>query len=199
MRRHLLLAVLTLSASVAQANNGQFYFGTGITSNHVSHIEVQGFDNNFPDINSTSWQAFVGFRPNRLFAIEADYMDLGSQAKTFETILSCSSGGICATTWRSDAKAFAGYAVGFLPIPLPALDVYGKAGLASFKSDGTITSYAAAGVPSNSSKYSNNGTVFTWGAGVQAHVGIIGGRLEYTGLDKAGTSIFSLSVFVDLQ
>jgi hypothetical protein len=89
--------------------------------------------------------------------------------------------------------------VGFLPIPLPYLHVYGKAGLARFKLDGTITSYNALGVPIDSRAYPDNGTVFTWGAGVQAHIGIIGGRLEYEGFNKAGTSVFSFSVFLNLM
>ena len=78
----------------------------------------------------------------------------------------------------------------------PAPDVYGKAGLARYKLNGTIT---IANVPNGSSAYSDNGTVFTWGAGVQAHIGIVGGRLEYEGFNKASTSVFSLSVFLDLK
>jgi len=35
-------------------------------------------------------------------------------------------------------KAFAGYAVGFLPIPVPFLDVDGKAGLARWSSSGSV-------------------------------------------------------------
>ena len=87
--------------------------------------------------------------------------------------------------------------MGFLPLASPSFDVYGKVGLGSFKSHGTITSYAAAGV--DSSEYSDNGTVFGWGAGVQAHFGSVGGRLEYAGFDKSNTSIFSLSVFLSLK
>lgn len=196
MRRLLLVTALALGASVAEANNGLFYFGAGITSNHANKIQVQGIDNYFPNIDSTSWEVFAGIRPINLFAVEADYLDLGSQANTFQTPLSCASGYGCAATWKSDAKAFAGYAVGFLPIPLPYLDVYGKAGLARYKLNGTIT---IANVPNGSSAYSDNGTVFTWGAGVQAHIGIIGGRLEYEGFNKASTSVFSLSVFLNLK
>jgi len=198
MQRRLLVTALALGAGVAQADNGLFYFGAGITGNHVNHFEVQGFDN-FPDINSTSWQVFAGIRPISLFAVEAGYLDLGSEANTFDTPLSCVSHGTCAVIWESDAKAFAGYAVGFLPIPLPYLDVYGKAGLARYKWNGKITSYNNLGVPNGSSAYTDNSTVFTWGAGVQAHMGIIGARLEYEGFNKASTSVFSLSVFLNLK
>ncbi len=135
----LLVTALALGASVAHADNGLFYFSAGITSNHVSSSTgVQGLDNNyFPNINSTSWQVFAGIRPIRLFAVEADYVDLGSQANKINTPLSCEYAG-CSVSWDSDAKAFAGYALGFLPIPLPYLDVYGKAGVAPYKVNHTI-------------------------------------------------------------
>src|SRR5207253_2496473 len=74
-------------------------------------------------------------------------------------------------TSHSDAKAFAAYAVGFLPIPVPYLDLYGKAGLARWRLNGSS--------PLVSAPFSTNGTEFAWGGGVQVHIGNIGGRLEY--------------------
>lgn len=87
----------------------------------------------------------------------------------------------------------------FLPVPGPYLDVYGKAGLARYKLNRSITGYNAAGEPTSLDAYPDDGTVFTWGAGVQAHIGIFGGRLEYEGFDKASTRVFSLSVFLNLK
>ncbi len=66
MRRLVLLTLLALGASVTQASSGMFYFGAGITSSHVNPIELQGFASVFPDLNSTSWQVFAGFRPINL-------------------------------------------------------------------------------------------------------------------------------------
>src|SRR5437773_10707629 len=51
------------------------------------------------------WKVLAGLRPVSVFAVEADYLDLGSQTSAFV-------GG----TSHSDAKAFAAYAVGFLQI-----------------------------------------------------------------------------------
>ena len=119
MRRLLLVIALALCASVAQADNGLFYLGAGVTSNHVDSVGVPGIDNYFPKISSTSWQVFIGFRPIKLFAVEADYLDLGSSSNTVQTPLSCADIGSCSVAWESGAKAFAGYALGFLPIPLP--------------------------------------------------------------------------------
>ena len=65
----------------------------------------------------------------------------------------------------------------------------------------TVTYYNSGGVLIGSSPNTSpdNSTVFTWGAGVQAHFGMIGGRLEYEGFNKASTSVFSLSVFLNLK
>jgi hypothetical protein len=199
MRRPLLAAALALCASVAEADNGIFYFGAGVTANHVDSVGVEGFDNNFPAINSTSWQVFAGIRPIRPFAVEVDYADLGRQANVFQTPISCGmSVGSCSVSWDEDAKALAVYALGFMPLQVPTLEVYGKAGLARYKLSRSVTSYGIDGATLSYSAYPDDSTVFTWGGGVQVHFGIIGGRLEYEGFNKAGSGVYSLSVFLTL-
>ena len=183
MRRLLLILALALGASAARADNGFFYVGAGISKDRLSDIVNAG--TNFADIDSTSWKAFLGFRPVSVVAVEADYLDLGSQTSSFVN-----------TSTHSDAKAFAGYAVGFLPIPLPFLDIFGKAGLARWKLNGSALSPLA---PPTS--FSNSGTEFAWGLGTQVHVGNIGGRLEYENFRIPGTngaSVVSLAVFLNL-
>jgi opacity protein-like surface antigen len=196
--RSVLLSALVLGASVARADNGLFYFGAGVARSNVDQFELGGA--NFPSINSTSWDVFAGVRPISPFAVEADYIDLGSQKQTIVPIfLGCGMGGSpCYSYSQSDAKALAGYAVGFLPIPVPYLDVYGKAGLARYKLNGSFCVCGGAPAQNFFTAASDNSTVFAWGAGVQAHIGIIGGRLEYEGFNKASTSVFSLSVFLNL-
>jgi len=182
MRRLLLVIVLALGAGVAQADNGSFYLGAGVTSNKLNDIVVQGTA--FPDIDKTSWKVFAGFRPITAFAIEADYLDLGSETVEGACTVCCMEA--CRGLFQSDAQAFAAYALGFLPIPVPALDIYGKAGLARSKL--------------NTNGTSSRGTEFAWGVGVQAHISIVGARLEYEDLkipNSAGAKIASLSVFVN--
>jgi hypothetical protein len=171
-----------LGASVAQADNGSFYFGAGITSNKLNDIVLQG--NNFPDIDSTSWKVFAGFRPISVFAVEADYLDLGS--KTVEGACTACCMAACRGITQSDAQVFAAYALGFLPIPVPFLDIYGKAGLARSKL--------------NTNESSNRGTEFAWGIGVQAHISMFGARLEYENFNipnSSGAKVASLSVFLN--
>lgn len=193
MRRFLLVIALALGAGAAWADDGTFYAGAGISKNKLSDIANQG--TNFADIDSTSWKVFAGFRPISVFAIEADYLDLGSQTSTFFTQAGTCPVGGCPVTSHSDAKAFAGYAVGFLPIPVPFLDVFGKAGLSRVKLNGS----AAAPLPAVS--FSTSGTEFAWGAGAGVHVGNFGARLEYERFNipsTSGANVVSLDLYLNI-
>jgi len=188
MLRVLLVIALALGAGVAQADNGFFYLGAGITSNKLSDIVVQGTA--FPDIDTTSWKVFAGFRPISAFAVEADYMDLGSETAEGPCTNCCMAA--CRGINQSDAQVFAAYAVGFLPVPVPFLDIYGKAGLARSKLSTDESGSAA----------SNHGTEFAWGVGVQAHIRYVGGRLEYESFNIPNTNgahVVSLSIFLNLK
>jgi Outer membrane protein beta-barrel domain len=181
MRRMLLAAVLALGAAVAQADdNGLLYVGAGISRDNLKDITATN-----SDLNSTSWKVLAGFRPISLFAVEADYIDLGSQTSQFVGV-----------NTHLDYKAFAGYAVGFAPIPVPYLDVFGKVGVARWTSSG------GSALPSGPFfSLSDNGTQFAWGVGAQLHVGNIGGRLEYENFNirnTDGANVISLSVFLNL-
>ena len=185
MRKLILLTVLALGASVARADNGFFYAGAGIVRNSLTGITDLG---GLPDLKNTSWKAFAGVRPLNWLAAEADYIDLGSGNSTATT----NAGNVNSHT---DGTAFAAYAVGFLPIPLPIVDVYGKAGLARWKLNGNVGGNAG-----SLGSLSTNGTEFAWGIGVQAHISMIGARLEYENFNvpnTSGASVASLSVFVN--
>ena len=185
MRRLLLVIVLALGAGVAEADIGLVYLGAGVTSNKLNDIVVQGTA--FPDLDKTSWKVFAGFRPIRVFAVEADYLDLGSATAEGACTFCCMAA--CRGFFQSDAQAFAAYALGFLPIPVPFLDLYGKAGLARSQLNTKIFG----------SGTSSHGTEFAWGAGVQAHISMFGARLEYEQFNipnTSGAKVASLSVFL---
>jgi len=178
MQRLLVATLLALVAGAAQADDQLFYLGAGVSNNKISEITAIN-----SDLNSTSWKAYAGVRPINEFAVEGDYLDLGSQT-------------VNTTQYHTDVnyKAFAGYAVGFLPVPLPYLDVFGKAGLARWSSGGSSNSPSA-----SLFSLSENGTQFAWGVGAQAHIGMFGGRLEYESFripNTNGAGVLSLSGFL---
>ena len=194
MQRIVLVIALALvgaagaAAASAADSNGFLYLGAGLSNDKVEGITHTGVP--FSDINKTSWKVLAGFRPVNFVAVEADYLDLGNKTSTL----------INGVSSHSDAKAFAGYAVGFLPLPVPFLDVFGKAGVARWKLNGSASS-AGTLPPSSFFAFSDEGTEFAWGAGAQAHIGNIGGRLEYERFRIPNTDdarVFSLSVILSL-
>lgn len=200
MRKVLLLLVLALAlgAGAAQADNGLLYLGAGIANDNLK--DVTATYSNFNSINSsgnsTNWKVWAGVRPIPLFAIEADYMDLGSKTLNYLTCIDVCPIGYPLGT-HLHYKSFAGYAVGFVPIPVPYLDVFGKMGLARWTSSGGTS---VAGPPGFFS-LSDNGTQFAWGAGGQLRIGNLGARLEYENFsvrNTNGANLISLGVFLNL-
>ena len=149
MRKLLVASTLALFAGAAQADDLLgLYVGAGITRAKAEDV----FHTNF-DLSNTSWKVYAGFRPLGFpLGIDVDYVDLGSStAGTFDGL------------GHANAKAFAAYAVGYLPIPVPYIDVYGKAGLARWQFDGNLARQDSL------FSVSDNGTDFAWGVGGQVH------------------------------
>jgi len=179
MRTMLLTIVLLFGVAAAQADDGLFYVGAGVGKDTHS------------DFNGTPWKVLAGFRPISQFAVEANYIDLGTQTtQCFDN-----DGGSCGTTY-TQYKAFGAYAVGFAPIPVPYLDVFGKLGVQRWSSNAdTIQPNGF-----NLGSFFQHASEFAWGIGAQLHAGNIGGRLEYEGfhVPSASPNVISLSVILSL-
>jgi hypothetical protein len=177
MQRIAFAAAVVLAAGAVHAANGLIYFGAGVSQNKVDDI-----GNSVSHLDNTSWKLLAGVRPVSFFGVEGDYLDLGSHTDDY-------IGG----TTRADAHAFAAYAVGYLPLPVPYLDVYGKAGLARWQLNGSTSQ--------DLFRFSDDGTDFAWGLGAQVHFGNVGARLEYERFNitnTGGAKVFSLDVFLSL-
>jgi opacity protein-like surface antigen len=128
--------------------------------------------------------------------IELQYTDFGSLSAG---LANKGLGGLS----KVDAKATTLSALGYLPLPVPFLDVYGKLGVARLHETTTEVSPfpfcpAVAGsscVPS-SSNLSDWSTNFAYGAGVQGKIGDLAIRAEYERISASGEnpSIASLGV-----
>lgn len=152
-------------AGAAQAADG-LYAGAGITRAQVDDIFGRDADLR---IHDTSWKAFLGFKfPLIPLGIETDYADLGSQSRSFGFFQS-----------HADARAFSAFAVGYVPLPLPFIDLYGKAGAARWQLNGNSPGLF---------ELDDNGTQFAWGLGAQAHFSNLAIRFEYEQFDIRNTS-----------
>jgi len=152
-----------------------FYVGAGVGESTVQSSNAP-FIPYSVDQHPTGWKVFAGWRPIGIFGAEVEYADFGSK--------NGSSGGY---SQRASGDAVAAFAVGYLPIPLPILDVYGKVGVGSVH-----TSLSFNGpVPTSAS---GSTTTFAYAAGVQLKFGAPAIRLEYQGFNTSGgdQSLFSL-------
>ena len=148
MRKLVFASALVLAAGAAHADDVLgLYAGAGITKAKMEDI----FHTNF-NLSNTSWKIYAGLKPIGFpLGLDVDYMDLGSAAA-----------GTFKGATHANAKAFAAYAVGYAPIPVPNIDLYAKGGLARWQFDGNYTSPGLFAV-------SENGTDFAWGVGGQVH------------------------------
>ncbi len=74
MRKYFLLAALVFAVSAVQAADG-VYVGASIGKSNLDNIYSSGFN---LDPNQVSWKVIAGFRPIDFFAVEANYIDIGS-------------------------------------------------------------------------------------------------------------------------
>lgn len=156
------LATLTLAAfaPLAMAADNGLYLGAGFTKAKVDDLATQ------LDFDDESFKLIAGFRPLDAFGVEFNYIDLGRDDVAI---------GPLAVSAKS--KAYAGYAVGFLP--LAPIDLFAKAGVARWEAETTSSAFG---------RLKDDGTEFAWGAGLQVRLGSLGVRLEYESFDVGSDS-----------
>ena len=167
-RTYVAIAALAMCAAGGSASAVErgFYLGGSLGQ---SNSGLRAGNVNYSDTD-VGYKLIAGFRPLKLLAVEVNYVDLGNTR----------SGGVEAKT-----KALDGFVLGFLP--LPVVDIYGKLGLVSWKTDASASNFSL----------SHNGSDLAYGAGVQMHVGALAARLEFEGFDvkQASTpTLLSLGV-----
>ena len=169
MRIHpaLLCACLPLSVACQAAGPFDFYVGAGVGEATLRQDAYQ------VDAHATGWKALAGWRPLDAFGVEGAYEDLGSKHVSYVD-------GANSTNVSTDAHATALFGVGYLPVPLPLLDLYAKAGIARV-ADHTHVSFGCAGGAPCAAPLTEDDTrtSFAWGAGVQVRFGLPAVRLDY--------------------
>jgi opacity protein-like surface antigen len=176
-------------SSFAVADNVlDIYVGAGVGESHLrTGTEVidpsgtyDGPDHKF-GAHHSAWKVIAGVRPISPLGIELEYIDFGNPS-TGVTLTG--SGALLA----AGAKAVTAFGLGYLPLPVPFLDVYGKLGIARLRTTLTeisptlfcpaqdLVGVSCAQVTSNQSDWSTN---LAYGAGVQGKMGNLAVRAEY--------------------
>jgi opacity protein-like surface antigen len=177
----LVAASLALGASFASAVRADDYTAglyagasvgvADVRSQGYANVDYYGFDE-----THAAWKLFGGIRPVEPLGVELDYINFGHPS---------TGANYSYTNANVEAQAAALYAVGYLPVPLPFLDVFGKAGVSRLYQD--TTAYYPTSCESGHlcAQYSGIyhqdmwSTAFAYGAGVQAKFGSLAVRAEY--------------------
>jgi hypothetical protein len=159
------LSLAALAPQATAADNG-FYLGAGITD---TKFDAGGDDFSLDD---NSFKLIAGWRPLDFLAVEANYIDLGSDSED---------------GFEIDASAIT--VSGLLLAEIGIVDLYARLGFANWNVDASL--------PGGASDSADDWEP-TYGAGVGVHFGSIGARLEYetfnAGDFDADVNTVSLSV-----
>lgn len=154
----LLILAGQVQAQTADPTTG-VYVGAGITR---SHFKSSNFNLDDVDNNDNSWKAILGFRANRNFGVEANYIDFGKASAPAQP-----SGG----PFQVKPKGFGVEGVGFAP--MGPVDLFLKAGIARLDAKGNI----------GAATFSDKKTEFAYGAGLQFRLANFAVRAEYEKYD----------------
>jgi hypothetical protein len=159
-------------------NPAGLYAGVGVGYSTVrSDDPAYGFPGYFND-HQTAWKVMAGVRPISLVGAELEYIDFG-QPSTHRGYFDTNYYGT-----DSHPRAAALFAVGYLPLPIPLIDIYGKAGVARLQTDVTTTVAANCGTQTTCPQYvtsrrNQTDNKLAYGVGVQSKFWGVAFRAEY--------------------
>ncbi len=160
------------------------YVGVGVGQSNVGSDRTYdyGYYGGYHDHDAT-WKLMAGIRPLPIVGAEIEYIDFGSG--------NGDSGYYGNNYFYSNAsshpKATVLYGMGYLPLPLPFLDVFGKLGVARLQSNITTYAYPSGYCPPpynaclapTAYRTDQTDTKLAYGAGVQAKWQDFAFRAEY--------------------
>jgi hypothetical protein len=154
LSRHLLALFAATCALPAVAADNGIYVGASIgQANTEADFAIGDFDE-----DETGYKVYAGIRPLDLLAFEVAYVDFGSPSTSIGPVQA-----------NADVKGAAAFGLLYLPLPVPVVDLYGKAGFARLDTE----------IDSGSFRMDRSDTDFAWGIGGQLNFGSVSVRAEY--------------------
>jgi opacity protein-like surface antigen len=184
-------ACVASTAALAQNtpwNPAGFYIGAGVGESDIRNNGNYGDSFGYPgyfDQHHATWKAIAGLRPISPLGVELEYIDFGNPDNGNNYFNATHYGA------GNHPTAGAAFAVGYLPIPLPFLDIYGKAGVARLDQRITSDIYTncvgtVCASPPTAFRVNQWNTDFAYGAGVQGKFGNFAVRGEYERISQTG-------------
>jgi len=194
----LVLGVVGWSTRAAADDLLGWYLGAAVGESHVRTAQEilgdTGYDYEF-NKQHTGWKVAAGIRPISPLGVELEYIDFGNPSGP-------EVGGFGGLS-QAGQKAVALSGVGYIPLPLPFLSLYGKLGVARLHTTTTENppvpatptcpiapgSCARTDIAFNPNTYGSASTTnAAYGLGAQAKFGPIAVRAEFERLSGAGDS-----------
>ena len=176
-----LLAILVAGGCVASAaaraeNPVGFYLGAGAGYSTIrSDDPGYGLPGYYND-HQAAWKAIAGVRPISIIGAEFEYIDFGQPGNNY------GYRGFNNYGFDSHPRASALFGIGYLPLPMPFLDVFGKAGVARLQTDVTTVVQVqcfTTPCPPIVTRQNQSNKRFAYGVGVQSKVWGVAFRAEY--------------------
>jgi hypothetical protein len=178
------LAAMGSSAAALADNPLGLYIGVGAgvgqVGNDYGYYDPYGYGGRFHD-HDAAWKVIAGLRPISLVGAEIEYIDFGNARGNDGYYY-----GNYDYSVSAHPKATVVYGIGYLPLPLPFLDVYGKLGVARLQTDnsyytpvGDCTAAVQVSCPAVGFRFDEQNTKFAYGAGVQTKFQDFAFRAEY--------------------
>jgi hypothetical protein len=174
----LAIAACAVSTTASADDLLGFYAGVGLGYSTIrSDDPAYGLPGYYND-HETAWKVIAGVRPISILGAELEYIDFGHPSNPYDPNNANANG------FDSHPRAGVLFGVGYLPLPIPFIDIYGKAGVARLQTDvTTTTSNCPAGanclVPPTYSRHSETDSKFAYGVGIQSKAWGFGFRAEY--------------------
>lgn len=207
--KRITVALLTCACAVSQASTFAFaadplgfYIGGALGRSSIRNDQIV-FTSPFVvpqsyqlDEHHTAWKVMLGLRPIPVLGAEFEYLEFGHASinSTFKGL-----------PLQADAevKGPALFAVGYLPLPIPLLDIYGKVGLARLQTTVNATNVgyficdtACPGLGWVPGVYRLSRTDWraAYGAGAQVKLAPVAIRVEYEHVSETGGNSDLLSL-----
>jgi hypothetical protein len=154
------------------------YVGAGLGSATLNDAQVDQFNYfNHYDGHQLGWEALVGIRPIPFLGAEAEYIDFGSTRLGYGPTYY--SGGSMQQFQGGDThdRAAAIFAVGYLPVPIPWVEPFGKLGFGQIWQHNSF-----GGIYQGAQAYGSDTTHpsgAAYGGGVQFHFQQLAVRAQY--------------------
>jgi len=190
------IGAATVAAAGPLDNPAGFYVGAGAGVSNLGS-DGYGYDGYYGyNHDATAWKLIAGVRPIAPLGAELEYIDFG-RADDYPNY---GYNGYEFNGQSTASKAAVLFAVGYLPLPIPFLDIYGKAGVARLQQDST-SYYDTCQAPTDciapgAYAYRNDdwSTNFAYGAGVQTKWLGLAVRAEYERISTSGRDPDALTV-----